>query len=93
MHAKEENCKNLQIEIDDQSRKVSVIRHQMGLLYEEFGKEKNAWKINKSDFENTIRLIRITSYKNKQIESVTKCEAFTNVIVKYNLLSHNSWQH
>jgi len=29
LHAKEENCKNLQTEIEDQHRKVSVIRHQV----------------------------------------------------------------
>jgi hypothetical protein len=27
----------------------------MGLLYEEFHKEKEGWKINRSEFENTIR--------------------------------------
>ena len=55
LHAKEENCKNLQIEIEDQHQKVGVIRHQMGLLYEEFHKEKEGWKINRSEYENTIR--------------------------------------
>ena len=55
LHAKEENCKNLQTEIEDQHRKVSVIRHQMGLLYEEFHAEKKSWKIGQSELENTIR--------------------------------------
>ena len=55
LHAKEENCKNLQLEIEDQHRHVGVIRHQMGLLYEEFYKEREAWKINQSGFEQNIR--------------------------------------
>jgi hypothetical protein len=62
LHAKEENCQNLQVEIEEQHQKVGVIRHQMGLLYEEFHKEKEGWKINRSEFKNTIRFEQIANY-------------------------------
>ena len=73
LHAKEENCKNLQLEIEDQHQKVGVIRHQMGLLYEEFHKEKEGWKINRSEYDNTIRFeAKITENQQCYLSAIRK---------------------
>ena len=54
LQSKEENCRNLQTEIEDQYRKAGVARHQMGLLYEEYDLQKKEWANTKGKLESKI---------------------------------------
>ena len=40
LEAKEEHCKKLKEELGSQQSKISVLRHQMGLVYEQFCQER-----------------------------------------------------
>ena len=53
---KEENCRNLQAEIEDQYRKSSSVRHQMGLLYEEYDSQKRSWDETRGQLESKLEL-------------------------------------
>ncbi|XP_031417585.1 centrosomal protein of 290 kDa [Clupea harengus] len=41
---KEDTCKRLQVALKEYRRKLAVIRHQQGLLYEEYQSEREAWQ-------------------------------------------------
>ena len=50
----------MQSELEDQQRRFGVLRHQIGVLYEDFNKEKQRWK----DAEQDLRKALATSNEN-----------------------------
>ena len=52
----EGEVQNLQGEIEDQYRKSSSIRHQMGLLYEEYAAQKRGWEETRDELKTQLRL-------------------------------------
>ena len=60
LQGKETECKDMQSELEDQQRRFGVLRHQLGVLYEDFNKEKQHWK----DAEQDLRKALATSNEN-----------------------------
>ena len=60
LQGKDTECKDMQSELEDQQRRFGVLRHQIGVLYEDFNKEKQRWK----DAEQDLRKALATSNEN-----------------------------
>ncbi|KAL2094036.1 hypothetical protein ACEWY4_011348 [Coilia grayii] len=48
---KEDTCSQLHIALKEYRRKIAVIRHQQGLLYEEFQSEREAWRAERESLK------------------------------------------
>ncbi len=60
LQGKDTECKDMQSELEDQQRRFGVLRHQIGVLYEDFNKEKQRW----NDAEQDLRRALATSNEN-----------------------------
>ena len=58
LDTKSELNQRLKDEVAVLHRKVGVCRHQMGLLYEDFHKEREDWKERERDMNDANRLIK-----------------------------------
>ena len=54
LHEKDIECQDTKSELENQQRQFAVLRHQMGLLYEEFTKEKQCWKDVEQDLKKAL---------------------------------------
>ncbi len=80
METKEESCKNLQNELDNQQSKLSVIRHQLGLLYEQCDQERKTQQNANNDLTEENKQLRenIEAMKAKVDEYEGHLDAFEN---------------
>ncbi len=80
LHEKEESNKKLTQEVDKLQLKFGVVRHQMGLLYEEFGTERHTWMEERGAFkeENALLEEKIQSLRIKLEEYEGHLKAITD---------------
>ena len=64
LETKEEQCQKLKEELESQQSKISVLRHQMGLVYEQFYQER---KLKDKSIEETNQ--NVTSL-NENLEAM-----------------------
>ena len=60
LHEKENECKDTKSNLENEQRQLAVLRHQMGLMYEDYTKERQRWK----DLEKDIKTALAASNEN-----------------------------
>ena len=54
LHEKENECKDVKSDLENEQRQFAVLRHQMGLMYEDFTKERLRWKELEKDLKTAL---------------------------------------
>ena len=54
LHEKENECKDIKSNLENEQRQFAVLRHQMGLMYEDYTKERQVWKDLEKDLKTAL---------------------------------------
>ena len=54
IHEKENECKDIKSNLENEQRQFAVLRHQMGLMYEDYTKERQVWKDLEKDLKTAL---------------------------------------
>ena len=54
LHEKENECKDTKSNLENEQRQFAVLRHQMGLMYEDYTKERQTWKDLEKDLKTAL---------------------------------------
>ena len=54
LHEKENECKDIKSDLENEQRQFAVLRHQMGLMYEDFTKERLRWQDMEKDLKKAL---------------------------------------
>ena len=80
LQEKETECKDVKSQLENEQRQFAVIRHQMGLLYDDFTKEKQQWKELEQDLKKAL------SASNENLDGarakIKEYEANLDIILK-----------
>ena len=60
LHEKENECKDTKSNLENEQRQFAVLRHQMGLMYEDYTKERQTW----NDLEKDLKTALAASNEN-----------------------------